>query len=171
MKILIIGNIGTGKTVIGKKLSEILGFEFIQIDSIREKNMDGTISGEYFCLYNFLKNIEEKENVILEFTGAGCHKYAIKRALELSKSNCLVLVCRTKKFETIIERVKYKKYNYTSPFNINISNHIYFVENEINNDLKNKFWITDKIKVIEIYMDNTEDIQKNLNLLKDIVSF
>ncbi len=41
MKILIIGNIGSGKTTLGKKIQEITGYKFVQIDKLREKYLTG----------------------------------------------------------------------------------------------------------------------------------
>jgi len=37
MKILIIGNIGSGKTTLGNKIQELTGYKFVQIDELREK--------------------------------------------------------------------------------------------------------------------------------------
>ena len=80
MKILIIGNIGSGKTTLGRKIQELTGFRFVQIDELREKYLKNSISGEYLSLHKFLKEIEEHKDIILEFTGVGCHKYALKKS-------------------------------------------------------------------------------------------
>ncbi|GAG55695.1 unnamed protein product [marine sediment metagenome] len=37
MKILIIGNLGSGKTTLGKKIKEMTSYEFIQIEELRKK--------------------------------------------------------------------------------------------------------------------------------------
>ena len=37
MKILIIGNVGSGKTTLGEKIQKITGFIFVQIDQLREE--------------------------------------------------------------------------------------------------------------------------------------
>ncbi len=49
------------------------------------------MSEEYYCLFKFLKSIEENENLILEFTGTGFHKYAIKRALAITNDKILII--------------------------------------------------------------------------------
>ena len=103
MKILIIGNIGSGKTTLGKKIQEITGFKFVQIDELREKFLNNSVSGEYLSLHKFLKEIEENENLILEFTGVGCHKYAIKKSLELNSDNIMIILCKTRNFDLLLE--------------------------------------------------------------------
>jgi len=65
MRILIIGNIGSGKTTLGKKIREIIGYKFVQIDEIREQYLKNAVSEEYFCLYYFLKTIEQNKNIIV----------------------------------------------------------------------------------------------------------
>jgi len=166
MKILIIGNIGAGKTTLGLRIKDITGYQFIEIDHLREKYLDGTVSGEYFSLHRFLKHAEESENAILEFTGVGCHKYGVKRALELSKDQVLVIVCKIKVFETIYEGIKSKKFNYKSPFEIDIHEHVLFIRNELDIDLSNNFWHSERSNVVEVYMDTLSDIQKNIELIK-----
>jgi len=101
MKILIIGNIGSGKTTLGNKIQELKGYKFVQIDKLRKEYLKNAVSEEYYCIYQFLKAIEENENIILEFTGAECHKYAIKRALELSNDLILFILCKTKLLSTL----------------------------------------------------------------------
>ena len=69
MKILIIGNLGSGKTTLGKAIQELTGFKFIQIDEIREKYLRGKVSQEYYCLHEFIQAIETNDELILEFSG------------------------------------------------------------------------------------------------------
>ena len=117
MKILIIGNIGSGKTTLGKAIQELMGFKFIQIDEIREKYLKGKVSQEYYCLHEFILAIETNDNLIMEFSGVGCHKFAVKRALELSNDKIMIILCKTRDFDLILDRVKNKKFGYVSPFN------------------------------------------------------
>ncbi len=166
MKILIIGNIGSGKSTLGKKIQEITGFEFIQIDELREKFLNESISGEYYSLFRFLKYAESSENVILEFTGVGCHKFAVRRALELNNDPKLVILCKTRIFSTIQERIKSKKFNYKNPFGIKIENHIEYIENELEEDIIKKFWKKENFQFLEIYMDELNDLKINLEKLK-----
>ena len=109
MKILIIGNIGCGKTTLGNYLSKRLGYKFVQIDEIRSSYLkDKKVSLEYLSLYYFIKAIEESDNLILEFTGVGCHKYAVKRALELTGDTVLVIICKINDIELLRRRIEKK---------------------------------------------------------------
>ena len=134
MKILLIGNIGSGKTMLGKKIQKLTGYRYVQIDKLREKYLKNAVSEEYYCLYQFLKSIEENENLILEFTGAGCHKFAVKRALELANDNIIIIHCKNRDFSIISERLKQKELNENFPFDTDIENHIKFIKEELNND-------------------------------------
>ena len=75
VKILILGNIGAGKTTVAKQLQQKIGYELCPIDDFRKEYGDGTVTGEYLALYHFLKECSNNRNAILEFTGAGCHEY------------------------------------------------------------------------------------------------
>lgn len=167
MKILIIGNIGSGKTTLGKKIQELTCYKFVQIDSLREKYLNNSVSGEYYSLYKLIKHIEENLNLILEFTGVGCHKYAIKRALEIVNSNVIVILCRNRDFSLILERLENKQCNYNSPLNADIEEHAVFIREEIGKDLENKFWNCDNFKFYEVYMDNKLDFKKNIKNLSN----
>ena len=59
MKILIIGNIGSGKTTLGNKIQELTGYKFVQIDKLRKEYLKNAVSEEYYCIYQFLKAIEK----------------------------------------------------------------------------------------------------------------
>ena len=170
MKILIIGNIGSGKSTLGKKIFEITGFKFIQIDDFREKYLKSKVSEEYYCQYQFLRSIEENENIICEFTGVGWHKFAVKRILELSKDLVLIILCKTKLFSTLRERVKEKKFNYGNPFKLDIYKHIHFVENELNQDLCSKFWLSKNFSFIEVFMENLDDFKVNELLIQKLIN-
>lgn len=169
MKILIIGNIGSGKTTLGKKIQEKISYSFIQIDELREKYFKKKVSEEYYCLYEFLRAIEDGKNVILEFTGVGCHKFAIKRALELTNDNKIIIYCKNRNFSTILERLKHKKLINKFPFNIEIKNHINFIKEELENETLTDFWKIKNSIFISIYMDNPGDLIENVNNIIKII--
>ncbi len=170
MKILIIGNIGSGKTMLGTKIQKLTDYKFIQIDELREKYLKNAVSEEYCCFYQFLKNIEENKNLILEFTGAGCHKYAVKRALELTGDSVLIILCKTKLLSTLRERIKEKEFNYGNPFNLDINEHISFIENDLNQDICSKFWISKNFTFIDIFMENSDDLKANELLINKMLN-
>ena len=167
MKILIIGNIGSGKTTLGKAIQELTGFKFIQIDEIREKYLKGKVSQEYFCLHEFIQAIETNDNLIMEFSGVGCHKFSVKRALELSNDKIMIILSKTRDFDLILDRMKNKKFGYKSPFNSEIENHAQFIKQEIHDDLINNFWKSLDFKFREVYMDNSNDLKINIELMKE----
>ena len=79
MKIFLIGFMGSGKTTLGKKLANILKYQFIDLDSCIEENEARTISqifqedGEdYFRNLErvYLHRLIEKEDVVIS-TGGG----------------------------------------------------------------------------------------------------
>lgn len=166
MKILIIGNIGSGKTTLGKEIQEYTCFKFIQIDEIREKFFEKNVSEEYYCLYQFLKAIEDIDDVILEFTGAGCHKYAIKRALELTKDNIIIIYCKNRDFSILLKCLKYKELNENFPFNTDIKNHINFIKEELDEKEVESFWKMNNSILINVYMDTPEDITENMKIIR-----
>ena len=170
MKILIIGNIASGKTTLGMKISEMLDIPLVEIDKIREKYLiHGRVSEEYLCFYHFLRHAESDENIILEFTGVGCHKYAVRKALELSGHKVLVIVCRTDSLSINLQRLKSKNYSYAHPFDIDIQKHVFFVEKELTKDLENGFWKLKNFIVIEVFMNRPDDIEKNIEKIKAVL--
>jgi len=166
MKILIIGNIGSGKTTLGKKIQEITGYKFVQIDELRENYLNNSVSGEYLSLHKFLKEIEDNDNLILEFTGVGCHKHAIKKALELNSDKIIIIQCKTRKFNLILKRIENKNFNYISPFNEDIKEHSLFVNEELNMDLKNHFWNCENFDFFEFFSDYLTDLELNVEVIR-----
>jgi len=169
MKILLIGNIGSGKTTLGKAIQELTGFKFIQIDEIREKYLKGKVSQEYFCLHEFIQAIETNANLIMEFTGVGCHKFAIKKALELSNDKTMIILCKTRDFGLILERIKDKTFDYISPFYSDIESHAHFIKQEIHDDLANNFWKSYDFEFREYMMNVSNDLKMNIEQLKKIL--
>ena len=166
MKILIIGNIGSGKTTLGKAIQALTGFKFNQIDEIREKYLIGKVSQEYYCLHEFIKEIETNDDLISEFSGVGCHKFAVKRTLEWN-DKIMIILCQTRNFDLILDRIGKKKFGYFSPFYSEIESHSQFIKKEIHDDLTINFWKSLDFKFREIYMDNSNDLKVNIELLKE----
>ena len=163
MKILIIGNIGSGKTTLGEELAKVLDFKFVTVDRLRERYQEGTVSGEYLTLHHFLKAIESEADLILEFTGAGCHKFAVRRALELCGHRCIIVVCIVKEIDAIKKRIEEKRFPTENPFDIEPFGHSEFVAQEIEEDLQAGFWEMDMSRVLMVAMDVLEDIEAAVN--------
>ncbi|MBS1776158.1 MAG: hypothetical protein JSS64_07740 [Bacteroidetes bacterium] len=71
MKVLLFGNVGSGKTTLISKLKEIFSFEVIAIDDYRRKYGDGTKEGEILAKKNFLQSIILHKNQFIECIGVG----------------------------------------------------------------------------------------------------
>ena len=171
MKILILGNIGSGKTTLGKVGKEITGLPFVELDKLREDvKLDGRVSLNYLALYYFMQKAENPDTVILECTGSGVHKYSVKRALENSGHSVEVIVCKNRDVKINIKRLERKSFNYIFPFPKDLKKHIYDVQEEMEKDLENEFWNWEKSRVREVFMDTEEDLAKNREIFFDLKS-
>jgi len=168
MKILLIGNIGSGKTIIGNLLSEKLNIPFIAIDEIREKNSDGTIAGEYLSLHHFMKNCQDEQSKILETSGIGCHKHSIKKALEDSQNDIfIVMIFSEIKLNKL--RLKNKKWP-PHPWPLNIDVLLQKTELELKDDFNHGFWVNSNSKFKFLLIENNEDSITEA-LVEKIISF
>ena len=65
MKIFLVGFMGSGKTTIGKRIAELIGFEFVDTDRFIEMQQDMTVS-EIFTQYGESAFREMERNVLLD---------------------------------------------------------------------------------------------------------
>lgn len=70
-RVLLIGNIGAGKTTIGKRLATELAQPLVTIDDARRACGDGTSVGEAAAWAYFLRLATTTANNIVEFSGSG----------------------------------------------------------------------------------------------------
>lgn len=74
MKVFIIGNIGSGKTYLSKKIGKRFCLSRYSIDEIRRKiNMGADIYGEEAAWMTLKKVVQTTDNIIVESSGAGKH--------------------------------------------------------------------------------------------------
>lgn len=71
MKILVFGNVGSGKTTVVNKLKDEYTFEVISIDDYRRTFGDGSEEREVIARNKFYNAIIEKKNQIIECIGIG----------------------------------------------------------------------------------------------------
>lgn len=110
-KIFLIGFMGSGKSTVGKQLSDITGFQFIDTDSIIEEKMEMKISkifnkkGEKFFRKietQVLQNIDDDENQIIS-CGGGIILKEENRKLVKEKGKVIFL---NGKIKTMLDRVE-----------------------------------------------------------------
>src|SRR5271157_2539160 len=94
-KILLIGNICAGKTTLGTSLSQLIGVPLVALDDLRRQYGDGSIAGDYLAYYHFLLACASDAQTILEFSGAGPHKHAVRLALQESTCRCAIIFVDT----------------------------------------------------------------------------
>ena len=139
MKILLIGNIGAGKTTIAKTLQKLLNYEYCSIDDCRRTHSDGTVAGEYLAHHHFMKACTSKVDQVLEFSGAGCHKYSIRRALEESGDQLITVFCLSD-IEWCKKQLEGRDWDIPTPWNFDLNEHMEMVEKELSEDLRTGFW-------------------------------
>jgi hypothetical protein len=83
-KILLIGNLSSGKTTLAQELQNHINLPTFGIDDCRRKISDGSMTGELQAWAKFIEFCESQEENILEFSGAGPQVHSVIRALELS---------------------------------------------------------------------------------------
>ena len=81
-RLLLFGNFGTGKTTLGKALSEqVLGWPFVGLDECRRQCSDGSAAGEMAAWSSFLREAEAPEPRILECSGSGPFTFLLQHAV------------------------------------------------------------------------------------------
>jgi|GEM_PF-3662231 len=113
-KILIFGNIGSGKTSLARSLSEAIGIPCGSIDACRISYSDGSPSGEASAWSHFLEKVESSESLILECVGGGPFFELLKMALDKSGAELTVLFVHTPA-EECLKRVKIRGFHAPYP--------------------------------------------------------
>jgi len=171
-KILVIGNINSGKTTVAKMIKERIGCKLISIDDLRVKYNAESFYNEYlawseflkYCGYEFGEEYQDK-TILLEFTGCGPHQHAIKRALEKANSSLSIIFIKTKA-EKCINRLALKKVYPPYPWKSNIIETIKDIEKCLYYHEKNNFWkINENTDIFYIKNDSSD-----LNFLKKYVN-
>ncbi|MDB5088589.1 MAG: hypothetical protein JWR09_2583 [Mucilaginibacter sp.] len=90
MKILVFGNVGSGKTTLISLLSKSVLFEVVAIDDFRRKFSDGSKEGETEARKQFFASIKKNKNQFIECIGVG--KVA-DELFELLNKNTVIAIC------------------------------------------------------------------------------
>lgn len=71
MKLLLFGNVASGKSTILNRVNSVLGFQSISIDDFRKQYGDYTLEGELLSRRKFIESIRDNCDQIVECTGYG----------------------------------------------------------------------------------------------------
>ncbi|MBX3363924.1 MAG: hypothetical protein KF866_04090 [Phycisphaeraceae bacterium] len=90
-RILLIGNIGAGKSTVGRRLAADLAWPLVTIDDARRSCGDGSAAGEVAAWAYFLKLATMPTNTIVEFSGSGPVAPLLGQHFNRSSDDVLVL--------------------------------------------------------------------------------
>lgn len=115
MKILILGNIASGKSTITQKLKPILqDFEVIAIDDFRIQYGDGSMEAEENSKQIFFDAIVEHKNQIIEIMGTGDTGMQVFDKLSMFKERSVAIILQTP-LEVCMERLKNREWKVPYP--------------------------------------------------------
>ncbi len=125
MKVILIGYMGSGKSVIAKKLSENLKILFVELDNLIEKNQNLSIKdifskkGELFFRkleHQIFNELILNDNDTIISTGGGTPCYFNNHEL-LNQENCISIYLKAS-IETLFHRLKKEKEDRPLLFNL-----------------------------------------------------
>lgn len=91
LAVLVVGNIGAGKSTVTAALSEAFGWPRLQIDAFRQRYGDGTAAGELSAWAALVRELQCRPEVIVEFSGSGPFAHLVQHALEVQARRHRVL--------------------------------------------------------------------------------
>ncbi|MGP1446693.1 MAG: hypothetical protein ACTTKO_04060 [Candidatus Limimorpha sp.] len=168
MKLILIGNIGAGKTTIANLIFErYKDAEFISIDGIRKKYGDGTIERENYCKDKFIEAIDLKTKFqIIELTGVGVLGERLFELLSNYKQPILVFYLIAP-LEDLLSRAKEKILD--TPFPLgkdNIPTAIGYTEDRFNEGLADSLIAKCANAILVSLPNNNETMMKeNLKII------
>ena len=110
MKILVFGNIGSGKSTLSQRIKGKLNvFELVAIDDFRKRYGDGTMEAEQVAKSSFYKAIVPKKNQIIEVMGAGDTGEALFEIMQSLPEQKFVIILRTS-LEKCLLRLKERQW-------------------------------------------------------------
>ncbi len=94
MKVLVLGNIGSGKTTICQNiLTQDRRWQLVSIDEFRRQYGDGSLKGEYLARKHFLDEVNQKNSwQLIECTGLGELGAALYKQLKNSPMKVSVMI-------------------------------------------------------------------------------
>ncbi len=115
MKILVFGNVGSGKSYLINELSALLpDFEVLAIDDFRRKIGDGSMEKEIEAKEAFIAAIQPDKNQIIEAMGFGETGFLIASELKYSDEKKLIILLTTP-LDICLKRIKNRVWNVPYP--------------------------------------------------------
>ena len=90
VQVVVVGNIGAGKTTVSDALAEHFGWPAVGIDSCRRQCGDGSPAGELRSWARFVQQAQARGPRVLEFSGSGPMTHLVRKAI--AGSGCVVVV-------------------------------------------------------------------------------
>lgn len=150
MKILVLGNINSGKSHCIEKITKIFPkYQVIKIDDYRIRYGDGTIAKENYTVQQFITDALLIENCIIECTGLGLIGKRLKEAL--SQKFFIVLKIE-EDLDICLERLKNKSFDdipYPN-YEESIRDSIIRIDNEIKCGKIEDGWLLQSIDILVI---------------------
>ncbi len=173
MKLILLGNIGVGKSCLANLISNKYSFaEIISIDNIRCSYGDGSVEKEFFCKEKFINLVKTDNSFqIIELSGFGI--LGEKLFTKLNNITCPILVVYLYvSLGSIQERIKDRKWKTPMPFSPEKAMEaVIATQNAYDNGLLNS--LTNQCKsAICISLNNEQHFfGRNYILVTDIIDF
>jgi hypothetical protein len=163
-KMLLIGNLSSGKPTLGRELERRTSRRFVRIDDCRRKMANGSTSGEYRAWEKFMEFCESPEGCILEFSGGGPHVYDVARALELSGSETYIILLDAP-IQECISVSKERIFDSPYPRDVgDLKKLILHIDKEIKTAWDN-VWTKGKFKTLRIIAPRENAVSQSLKFL------
>ena len=94
MHIFVFGNLNVGKSTFCRKLNKKLPeYDYLSLDQYRQQYSNGSLTGEQLASREFVSDVKNTPNAIIEFTGFGTVSESLKEILN-TKCGVLIVVQR-----------------------------------------------------------------------------
>lgn len=178
MKIIIIGNIASGKSTISEFIkTKYKKTEIVAIDAIRKKFGDGTVAKEKECKNRLIEMVNQKKKMqVIEISGVGELGERLFYLLDKLKCQVLVIYLRVS-IEEINKRIVGRDWDTPIPFTKdNIPIAIKYTHEQFETGLlqrlisrcSNAVAISLSNDNIQLLKRNVEIIQQNIKLLEKL---
>lgn|SRR5574344_1618125 len=169
MKVLIFGNIASGKSYLSNKIREqIPDLEYLSVDDFRRKIGDGSMEKEKSAKRTFLNSIVPNRFQLIEATGFGDTGETIAQILQQTSELKMILILKIP-LETCLKRLKTRVWD--TPYPAPPEQAFKLAENTdklIDCNLLQTLWAEiENCKILEIVNVTDEEIQKTIHTIKE----